>query len=73
MREENNFCYFVSSISIEVVVFGLFTYQRHQKQEKLNKNVEKYEKYDYYTGIWEIDSYKFLEDGKELVQFIGSH
>lgn len=51
-------------LAIAVVVFGLFTYQRHQKQEKAKQEREKYEKYDYYTGIWEIDSYKFLEDGK---------
>ena len=51
-------------LSIAVAVFGLFTYQHHQKQEKAKQEREKYEKYDYYTGIWEIDSYKFLEDGE---------
>lgn len=50
-------------LAIAVAVFGLFTYQHHQKQEKAKQEREKYEKYDYYTGIWEIDSYKFLEDG----------
>ena len=51
-------------LAIAVAVFGLFTYQHHQKQEKAKQEREKYEKYDYYTGIWEIDSYKILEDGE---------
>ena len=54
-------------LAIAVAVFGLFTYQYHQKQEKAKQEREKYEKYDYYTGIWEIDSYKFLEDGRGVV------
>lgn len=51
-------------LAIAVAVFGLFTYQYHQKQEKAKQEREKYENYDYYTGKWEIDSYKFLEDGE---------
>lgn len=52
---------------IVVAVFGLFTYQHNQKQEKAKQEREKYENYDYYTGIWEIDSYKFLEDDRGVV------
>ena len=54
-------------LAIVVAVFGLFTYQHHQKQEKAKQEREKYEKFDYYTGIWDIDSYKFLEDGRGVV------
>lgn len=54
-------------LAIAVAIFGLFTYQYHQKQEKAKQEREKYEKFDYYTGIWDIDSYKFLEDGRGVV------
>ena len=54
-------------LAIAVAVFGLFTYQYHQKQEKAKQEREKYENYDYYTGKWEIDSYKFLEDDRGVV------
>ena len=54
-------------LAIAVAVFGLFTYQYHQKQEKAKQEREKYEKFDYYTGIWDIDSYNFLEDGRGVV------
>ena len=54
-------------LAIAVAVFGLLTFLDHQKQEKAKQEREKYEKYDYYTGIWEIDSYKFLEDGQGVV------
>ena len=54
-------------LAIAVAVFGLFTFQNHQKQEKAKQEREKYEKYDYYTGKWEIDSYKFLEDDQGVV------
>ena len=52
---------------IVVAVFGLFAYQHNQKQEKAKQEREKYENYYYYTGKWEIDSYKFLEDGRGVV------
>ena len=51
-------------LAIAVAVFGLFTYQHQQKIEKAKQEREKYQNYDYYTGKWEIDSYKFLEDGQ---------
>lgn len=54
-------------LAIAVAVFGLFTYQYHQKQEKAKQEREKYQRYDYYTGKWEIDSYKFLEDDQGVV------
>ena len=54
-------------LAIAVAVFGLLTFLDHQKQEKTKQEREKYEKYDYYTGKWEIDSYKFLEDGQGVV------
>lgn len=52
---------------IAVAVFGLYAFQYHQKQEKAKQEREKYENYDYYTGKWEIDSYKFLEDDRGVV------
>ena len=52
---------------IVVAVFGLLTFLDHQKQEKAKQEREKYQRYDYYTGKWEIDSYKFLEDGQGVV------
>ena len=54
-------------LAIAVAVFGLFTYQHYQKQEKAKQEREKYENYFYYTGQWEIDSYKFLEDDRGVV------
>ncbi len=48
-------------LAIAVSIFCLFTYQHQQNQEKAK---QEHEKYDYYTGIWEIDSYKFLEDNQ---------
>ena len=51
-------------LAIVVTIFSVSTYQHHQQQEKAKQEREKYEKYDYYTGKWEIDSYKFLEDGE---------
>lgn len=54
-------------LAIVVTIFSVSTYQHHQQQEKAKQEREKYEKYDYYTGIWEIDSYKFLEDGEGVV------
>ena len=54
-------------LAIVVAVFGLFTFLDHQKQEKVNQEREKYQRYDYYTGIWEIDSYKFLENEQGVV------
>lgn len=47
-------------LAIAVAILGLSTYQHHQQQEKAKQEREKYENYDYYTGQWEIDSYKFL-------------
>ena len=52
---------------IAVAVFGLFAYQHQQKIEKAKQEREKYKNYKYYTGIWEIDSYKFLEDDRGVV------
>lgn len=52
---------------IAVAVFGLFTYQHHRQQVKAKQERAKYENYDYYTGKWEIDSYKFLEDDRGVV------
>lgn len=54
-------------LAIAVAIFGLATYQHHQQQEKAKQEREKYENYDYYTGQWEIDSYKFLDDGRGVV------
>lgn len=54
-------------LAIVVAVFGLSTYQHHQQQEKAKQEREKYENYDYYTGQWEIDSYKFLDDERGVV------
>ena len=54
-------------LAIVVTIFSVSTYQHHQQQEKAKQEREKYEKYDYYTGKWEIDSYKFLEDGQGVV------
>lgn len=54
-------------LAILVAIFGFSTYQHHQKQEKAKQEREKYENYDYYTGKWEIDSYKFLEDDRGVV------
>lgn len=54
-------------LAIAVAVFGLLTFLDHQKQEKAKQEREKYENYKYYTGIWEIDSYKFLEDDRGVV------
>lgn len=54
-------------LAIAVAVFGLLTFLDHQKQEKAKQEREKYENYDYYTGKWEIDSYKFLEDDRGVV------
>ena len=54
-------------LAIAVAIFGLSTYQHHQQQEKAKLEREKYENYDYYTGKWEIDSYKFLEDDRGVV------
>ena len=51
-------------LAIAVAVFGLLTFLDHQKQEKAKQEREKYENYFYYTGQWEIDSYKFLKDGR---------
>ena len=52
---------------IAVAVFGLFAYQHQQKIEKAKQERDKYKNYDYYTGQWEIDSYKFLDDGRGVV------
>ena len=54
-------------LAITVAIFCLFTFLDHQKQEKAKQEREKYENYDYYTGKWEIDSYKFLDDGRGVV------
>ena len=54
-------------LAIAVAVFGLYAFQYHQKHEKAKQEREKYENYDYYTGKWEIDSYKFLEDDRGVV------
>lgn len=54
-------------LAIAVAVFGLFTYQHHQQLEKAKQEREKYERSRYYTGKWEIDSYRFIEDGKGVV------
>jgi len=54
-------------LAIAVAVFGLLTFLDHQKQEKAKQEREKYENYFYYTGQWEIDSYKFLEDDRGVV------
>ena len=54
-------------LAIAVAIFGLATYQHHQQQEKAKQERDKYENYDYYTGQWEIDSYKFLDDGRGVV------
>ena len=54
-------------LAILVAIFGLATYQHHQQQEKAKQEREKYENYDYYTGQWEIDSYKFFDDGRGVV------
>lgn len=54
-------------LAIEVAIFGLATYQHYQQQEKAKQERDKYENYDYYTGQWEIDSYKFLDDGRGVV------
>lgn len=51
-------------LAIAVAIFGLSTYQHHQQQEKAKQEREKYERFRYYTGKWEIDSYRFIEDGK---------
>lgn len=58
---------FGALLLVIIAVFGLFTYQHHQQQEKAIQEREKYQRYDYYTGKWEIDSYKFLEDGQGVV------
>lgn len=52
---------------IVVTVFGLLTFLDHEKQEKAKQEREKYQRYEYYTGKWEIDSYKFLDDGRGVV------
>lgn len=54
-------------LAIVVTIFSVSTYQHHQQQEKAKQGREKYENYDYYTGQWEIDSYKFLDDGRGVV------
>lgn len=54
-------------LAIAVAVFGLFAYQHQQKIENTKQEREKYQNYDYYTGKWEIDSYKFLEDDRGVV------
>ena len=54
-------------LAIAVAIFGVSTYQHNQKQEKAKQEREKYKNYKYYTGIWEIDSYKFLEDDRGVV------
>jgi hypothetical protein len=54
-------------LAILVAIFGVSTYQHHQQQEKAKQERDKYENYDYYTGQWEIDSYKFLDDGRGVV------
>ncbi|WP_455440316.1 hypothetical protein [Streptococcus parasanguinis] len=54
-------------LAIAVAIFGLSTYQHHQQQEKAKQERDKYKNYDYYTGQWEIDSYKFLDDGRGVV------
>jgi len=54
-------------LAIAVAIFGLSTYQHHQQQEKAKQERDKYKNYDYYTGQWEIDSYKFLEDDRGVV------
>ena len=54
-------------LAIVVTIFSVSTYQHHQQQEKAKQEREKYENYDYYTGQWEIDSYKFLDDGRGVV------
>ena len=54
-------------LAIVVAVFGLLTFLDHEKQEKAKQEREKYQRYEYYTGKWEIDSYKFLEDGQGVV------
>ena len=54
-------------LAIAVSIFCIFTFLNHQKQEKAKQEREKYENYDYYTGKWEIDSYKFLEDDRGVV------
>ena len=54
-------------LAITVAIFCLFTFLDHQKQEKAKQEREKYENYFYYTGQWEIDSYKFLDDGRGVV------
>ena len=54
-------------LAILVAIFGFSTYQHNRQQEKAKQEREKYENYDYYTGKWEIDSYKFLEDDRGVV------
>jgi hypothetical protein len=54
-------------LAIAVTIFGVSAYQHHQQQVKAKQEREKYENYDYYTGKWEIDSYKFLEDDRGVV------
>lgn len=54
-------------LAIAVAILGLSSYQHHQQQEKAKQEHEKYENYDYYTGQCEIDSYKFLDDGRGVV------
>ena len=54
-------------LAIAVSIFCIFTFLNHQKQEKAKQEREKYKNYKYYTGIWEIDSYKFLEDDRGVV------
>ena len=54
-------------LAIAIVVFGLLAYQHHRQQVKAKQERAKYENYDYYTGKWEIDSYKFLEDDRGVV------
>lgn len=54
-------------LAIAVAIFCIFTFLNHQKQEKAKQEREKYKNYKYYTGIWEIDSYQFLEDDRGVV------
>ena len=54
-------------LAILVAIFGFSTYQHNRQKEKAKQEREKYENYYYYTGKWEIDSYRFLEDDRGVV------
>lgn len=53
-----------------LVIFSIYSIEtKHKTQvsEKEQQIRKKYKNYKYYTGIWEIDSYKFLEDDRGVV------